>query len=213
MHLIIVFFIGALISFLGQLPLGNMALTATQISVQETFKKAWIYAVGVTLVEMAYLRLALSGVNWIMQHQLIFIILGWITVVVFLVLGLLSFIAARKQKKEHEKTILLNNKLNRFLLGLSLSAINPVQIPFWFIWSAYLLNNKILFPLTIDYNIFTIGAGLGTMLGYGVYIHGGNWLITKMKTSNKTMNKILGAIFIITALIQAYKMIAGNIFE
>ncbi len=38
------FFIAALISFLGQLPLGNMSITATQIGIQEGLKRAWIFA-------------------------------------------------------------------------------------------------------------------------------------------------------------------------
>ncbi|MEP6512583.1 MAG: LysE family transporter [Parafilimonas sp.] len=199
------FFVGALVSFLGQLPLGNMALTATQIGVQESFRNAWKFAVGVAIVEMAYLRLSLTGVNWIMQHEFIFIILGWLTVVVFLLLGILSFIAAAKQSAD-KKAILLNNKINRFVLGTSMSAINPVQIPFWFLWSTYLLNNKVLHPEITEYNLFTLGAGIGTLAGYALYIHGGNWLITKMKTSNKTLNKVLGVIFIVSALIQGYKM-------
>ena len=206
MNYVVAFFVGTLISFLGQLPLGNMALTATQIGVQESFRNAWKFAVGVAIVEVAYLRLSLTGVHWIMQHQFIFIILGWLTVAVFVLLGILSFAAAQKQKPE-QKTIILDNKINRFVLGASMSAINPVQIPFWFIWSSYLLNARILHPNIFEYNVFTIGAGVGTLAGYGVYIHGGNWLITKLNTSNRTMNKVLGIIFIVSALIQGYKMV------
>jgi hypothetical protein len=40
-----------------------------------------------------------------------------------------------------------------------------------------------------------------------VYIHGGNWLVNKMNTSTKTLNKVMGVIFIITALIQLYRML------
>lgn len=210
MNYVIAFAVGALISFLGQLPLGNMALTSTQISVQESFKKAWLFALGVSIVEVAYLRLSLTGVNWIMQHAFIFLILGWVTVAVFMLLGVLSFIAARKQQKE-KKSILLNNNINRFILGASVSAINPVQIPFWFIWSSYLLKNKVLHPVIAEYNLFTFGAGIGTLAGYALYIHAGNWLITKMKTSNKTMNKVLGIIFIVSALIQGYKMLFDKV--
>ena len=201
-----VFFIGALISFLGQLPLGNMAITATQIGVQESIKDAWKYAVGVALIEVTYLRVSLFGVNWIMQHQGVFAILGWVTVAVFLVLGILSFVTASKQKRD-QKSIILKNKINRFILGISMSALNPIQIPFWFIWASYLLNTNVLEGNNTEYNIFTGGAGLGTLLGFALYIHGGKMLVTKMNTSNKTLNKIMGVIFIVSALIQGYKMI------
>src|SRR6185503_1235103 len=96
-ELLKVFFIGLLISFLGQLPLGNMNLTATQLSVQENYRNAWKYGVGIVLVEIIYLRLALTGMDWVVEHKQLFAIMGWITVIVFVVLGILAFVMASKQ--------------------------------------------------------------------------------------------------------------------
>ena len=206
MHLLITALLGWLLSFLGQLPLGTMSITATQIAVQENFRNAWKYSLGVAIIEIIYLRLVLSGVDWIMQHKLFFDILGWLTVVVFLVLGIMSFVAARKQP-ENKKALLLNNKLNRFLLGISMSTLNPAQIPFWFIWSSYFMDIHLLAPGFAEFNSFTLGAGLGTVCGLTLYMYGGNWLITKMNTSNRTLNKIMGIIFMIAALAQLYRMI------
>lgn len=211
MNFAIIFFWGWLVSFLGQLPLGTMSITSTQIAVQENFTNAWKYSIGVAIVEIIYLRLTLSGVDWMMQHKIVFEILGWLTVIVFLILGSVSFITAYKQQKE-KKALLLDNNINRFLLGLSMSALNPAQIPFWFIWSSYLIDNKVLHSNFTEFNFFTIGCGTGTISGLAFYMYGGNWLITKMKTSNKTLNIIMGVIFIIAALAQLYRMIGDKIF-
>ncbi|MCX6205423.1 MAG: hypothetical protein NTZ19_04130 [Bacteroidetes bacterium] len=62
--MLITLFFGFLVSFLGQLPLGNMSFTATQVGLQEGFKKAWQFAIGVAIVEMVYLRFALIGMDW-----------------------------------------------------------------------------------------------------------------------------------------------------
>ncbi len=201
-----IFFLGFLISFLGQLPLGNMSFTATQICIQEGVRKAWQYAVGVALVEMIYLRLALRGMDWVVRHRTLFIALGWITVVMFLVLGILAFVTARKQSQE-KKAVLLNNRLHRFVLGLMMSALNPVQIPFWFLWTSTLIQTNVLQVASLPFDLFTIGAGLGTITGLAVYIHGGNWLVARHQTSNKTLNQIMGIIFMLTALIQLYRML------
>lgn len=198
--------LGFLVSFLGQLPLGNMSFTSTQICIQEGFRKAWQFAVGVAIVEMIYLRFALTGMDWVVKHRLWFLGLGWLTVAMFLVLGFLAFKTANKQGAE-KKTILLDNHLNRFLLGLMMSALNPVQIPFWFLWTSTFIQTKVLPVETVAFDFFTAGAGIGTLTGLAVYIHGGNWLVSKMKTSNKTLNKVMGIIFMITALIQLYRMI------
>ena len=205
-EIIKVFFVGALISFLGQLPLGNMNLTATQLSVQENYRNAWKYGLGIVLVEIIYLRLALTGMDWVVEHKVLFTIMGWLTVVVFVVLGVLAFVMARKQTGA-KKGLLLNNKMNRFLLGVVVSGINPAQIPFWFLWSTQLLNSKILLPTTEQFNLFTAGAGLGSLAGLAVYIHGGKWLITKLKTSNKGLNIFMGIVFILAGLFQLYNML------
>lgn len=206
MDILSILFIAFGISFLGQIVLSNMNMTATQLSVQEGNKKAWYFGIGVAIVEIIYLRFALTGMDWVTQHKLIFKILGWLTVVIFFVLGIVAFITARKQTIQ-AKSVLLNNKLHRFFLGTSMSALNPLQIPFWFLWSTQLIQNNVLKTTTLHFNVFCIGAGLGTLAGMSIYIYGGNWAITKMKTSNKTLNLIMGCVFFITALIQLYRVI------
>jgi threonine/homoserine/homoserine lactone efflux protein len=121
-------------------------------------------------------------------------------------LGIASFITARKQS-EDKKALMLNNKLDRFLLGLSISAVNPVQIPFWLTWSLYLINGKMLHPVASEYNFFTIGAGVGTLGGLAVYIYGGKWAIQKIKANNRSLNMFMGVVFIVVAFLQLYKMI------
>ena len=201
-----VLLLGILVSFLGQLPLGNVNIAATQLNVQESQKNAWKFAAGLVVIEVIYLRLALTGINWVIRNKLLFVILGWTTVLLFLILGIASFIAARNQSQD-KKALLLNNKLDRFLLGLSISAANPVQIPFWVTWSLYLINGKMLHPVASEYNFFTLGAGVGTLGGLAVYIYGGKWAIQKIKANNKSLNMFMGVVFIVVAFLQLYKMV------
>ena len=200
-----VFFSAMLISFLGQLPFGNMNLTATQLAVQEGYGNAWKYSIGIVLIEMIYLRLALTAMDWVVKQNTVFMILSWLTVVVFLGLGILSLVMARRQTKE-KKGLLLNNTLNRFLLGVSVSAINPAQIPFWFIWSTYLIDNKVLQTSATHFNLFTGGAAVGSLAGLTLYVYGGKWVIQKMKASNKQLNIFMGIVFIAASLFQLYNI-------
>jgi threonine/homoserine/homoserine lactone efflux protein len=200
------FFSAMLVSFLGQLPFGNMNLTATQLAVQEGLRNAWKYSIGIVIIEVIYLRLALTAMDWVVEHQLIFTIMSWLTVVVFLGLGILSLIMARRQTKE-KKGLLLNNKMNRFLLGVSVSAINPAQLPFWFIWSTQFISLGILKTTTTDFNLFTGGAAIGSIAGLALYVYGGKWVITKMKASNKQLNIFMGIIFILASLYQLYHIL------
>jgi threonine/homoserine/homoserine lactone efflux protein len=208
-HLIIVISIGWLVSFLGQLPLGTMSLTSTQIAVEENFKNAWKYSLGVALIEIIYLRLVLIGTNWVAAHQLFYKIFGWAAVVMFLVFCVLSFVSAIKHK-EGNKPLLLKNNINRFFLGISMSSVNIAQIPFWFIWSSYVVDLGGLDRTTIDYNFFTLGCGIGTISGLALYMYGGKAIINKVKNGTRILSIIMGIVFIIAALVQAYRMIFGN---
>src|SRR3954463_1476297 len=212
MDVLLTALLGLLVSFLGQLPLGNTSITATQIGLEEGFKRAWMFSIGIAIVEMIYLRIALSGMNWVIVHHTFFTILNWIAIVLFLTLGIVSFVAASKQTKD-KKTVLLNNEINRFVLGVTMSGINPVQIPFWFTWSITLINAGLLMPNNLHYNMFTAGAGAGTIAGLAVYIHAGNWIVKKLRASNKGMNKFMGAVFIFTALLQLYKEVVEPIIK
>ena len=203
--LITVFFLGWLVSFLGQLPLGNMSITATQIRIQEGLKPALLYMWGVVIVEMIYLRIALTGMNMVLQHPAVFNAIGWVTVAFFFILGVVSIRSAIIHHPE-KKSVLLQNNINRFLFGMMLCSMNPAQVPFWVLWSSYLLEWKLLQATNIQFNIFIVGAGLGTISGLLTYIYGGNYLITKMNVSNKILNIVMGAIFFIASTAQFWRM-------
>jgi len=72
MSLFLIFWLGWLVSFMGQLPLGILSITATQIVVSENFSNGWKYVFGVMIAEAVYVRLTASGVAWIAQHNVFF---------------------------------------------------------------------------------------------------------------------------------------------
>jgi len=205
LEVIRIFFTGLVISLLGALPLGTLNVIAMQISVQETSRNAIKFSLGVALVEIIYVRISLKAMNWVMNNQRLFYILECITVLLFIVLAISSFVTAGKSR--NKKNILLNNNMNRFILGFTMSAINPVQVPFWFIWSTYLLSNAILKPLELQYNFYTAGIGIGTLIGLGIFIFAGKWLVNKLQASHKAINITVGIIFVVSAIIQLYRVI------
>jgi threonine/homoserine/homoserine lactone efflux protein len=202
---------GLLISFLGALPLGSLNIAAMQIALEENKKNAFAFAMGVAIVEIVYVRISLQAMDWVMEHQQLFYSMEWITVAIFLILAGSSFWVAFK-KQGATKNILLNNKINRFWLGLSMSAINPVQIPFWFIWSTYLLSNKVLLPTQTQFNSYTTGIGVGTITALTIFIYAGSWLVTKLNASQKMINFVVGVVLLVSAIIQLYKVINNPYF-
>lgn len=208
MGLVKIFFWGMIVSFLGSLPLGTLNVAAMQISVQESIINAIYFSLGSLLVEMIYVRISLVGINWIRKQKKLFRWMEWITLAIVLALAIGSFIAA--MQPHQAKNVMLNNNINRFLLGVMLSAISPMQIPFWFGWSTVLFSKNILLPQSSYYNIYIIGIGLGTLMGNCVFIFGGKWIVQKLNGNQSLMNWIIGGIFAVTAVIFLIKILMNK---
>ena len=204
MKLLRVFFWGMMVSFLGSLPLGTLNVAAMQISVQESIQNAVYFSLGSLLTEMIYVRISLVGIDWVRKQKTLFKWLEWITLGIVVALAVGSFIAASKE--HHAKNVFLNNNMHRFLLGLSMSAVSPMQIPFWFGWSTVLFTKKILLPKNSFYNLYIVGIGLGTLMGNCVFIFGGKYIVEKLNTNQNILNWVIGGIFALTALIQIWRI-------
>jgi len=203
-QLLRVFSAGMIVSFLGSLPLGTLNIAAMQIGIAEGVKNALLFSLGSLTAEMVYVRLSLVAMDWVRKQERIFKMLEWLTLIIILALAFFSFYAALHPTQN--KNVLLNNKLPSFLLGLTMSAINPVQIPFWFGWSTVLFTKKILLPKRSNYNVYIFGIGLGTLLGNCVFIFGGRLVASKIQNNQSILNYFIGGVFAITALIQAWRM-------
>ena len=205
MKLTKVFFWGLAVSFLGTLPLGTLNVAAMQMGLQESIHNAIIFSLGCILTEMIYVRISLVGVNWVRNQRTLFRWLEWITLGIVIALAIGSFHAATKE--HHAKNLMLNNNINRFFLGMFLSAINPVQIPFWFGWSTVLFTKKILIPSNTFFNIYIIGIGLGSLAGNCIFIFGGKYIVAKLNANMNILNWVIGGIFTLTAIIQLIKIL------
>jgi threonine/homoserine/homoserine lactone efflux protein len=200
-----IFVTGLFISFLGSLPLGTLNVAAMQIGITDGYTEAILFSLGSLLVEMIYVRVSLVGMDWISKQERIFKVLEWVTLVIVVALAISSFHAALHPKTG--KNIILSSSLPRFVLGATMCAVNPVQIPFWFGWSTVLFTKKVLLPKNSHYNLYIIGIGLGTFIGNCVFIFGGQLIAENLKSNQHILNWVIGGIFAVTAVIQVWRMI------
>ena len=205
MPLVKVFFWGMIVSFLGTLPLGTLNVAAMQVAISEGYMQAIWFSAGCILVEMIYVRVSLVGVSWVRKQKKLFKLLEWITLIIVVALAVGTFIAAAKDHPS--KNVMLNNNMNRFLLGFMLSSVAPMQIPFWFGWSSFLFTKNILKPSNRFYNLYIVGIGLGSMMGNFVFIFGGKYIVEVLKANQNILNWVIGCLFSVTAIIQLIKII------
>jgi threonine/homoserine/homoserine lactone efflux protein len=204
MQLAKVFIWGMVISFLGSLPLGPLNLITTYISVSDGANAAILFSAGCIVSELIFVRLALTAMNWLSQRQRFFKTLEWITIIIILLLVVFSFKAAIQKT---EFTSAMPTNINHpFWSGILFSAVDPMKIPFWFLWSTFLMGNKTLLPKSNNYNFYVTGIGLGSLLGFMVFIYGGIYLIGSIKTHQDIINWSIGGILLLTAIIQVYRL-------
>lgn len=199
-----IFLTGLFISFVGSLPLGTLNIAAMQIGISNGVSAALQFAAGALLVEMVYVRISLVGMDWVRKQEKLLRALDWLTLVIMLVLATASFYAALQQKPSGNP--ILNATLPPLVLGLFMSAVNPVQIPFWFGWSTVLFSKGILQPRNQQYNIYIAGIGFGTLFGNAVFIFGGRLLADAIHSRQHLLNWAIGAVFLATAALQWIKI-------
>ena len=194
-----------LVSFLGSLPLGTLNIAAMQISISSGVTAALLFSLGSLIAEIIYVRISLVAMDWVRKQEKILKALEWVTFLIVAVLAAFSFYAALHPTVE--KNMVLDSPLPKIVLGFIMSAVNPVQIPFWFGWSTVLFSKKVLLPRPDHYNSYIIGIGFGTFMGNCIFIFGGLLIAQKINTNQHVLNWVIGGIFAITALIQLWKIL------
>jgi len=194
-----------LISFLGSLPLATMNVAAMQIAISDTVVSAMLFSLGSLLVEMIYVRISVVAIGWIRKQTKLFRILEYVTLLIVLALAASSFYAA--MHPGIQKNVVLSSTLPKFILGASMCAVSPGQIPFWIGWSTVLLEKKILLPQNRQYNAYIAGIGIGTFIGNCLFIFGGMLIANSISRNQQIVHWVIGIIFLVTAIIQVFQMI------
>jgi threonine/homoserine/homoserine lactone efflux protein len=108
--------------------------------------------------------------------------------------------------KSFGNNVFTKYSLPPFVLGLLLSVLNPLHIPFWFGWSTVLINKKVLIPQQKYFLTYILGISLGTLAGFDVFIYGGNYIVQQLNDKQNILNWFVGFVLLITAIIQVYKI-------
>ena len=205
MKLLRILITGLTISFLGTLPLGTLNIAAMQISVTDGIRPAMYFVLGALIVEVIYVRVSLVAMSWVLAHKRLFRWLEWVSIAIILALAVSSFVAAADPVVK--KNVILSSGIHRFWLGVIMSALNPVQIPFWFGWSTVLLTKRVVQHRNSHYNFYIIGIGIGTFIGNLIFIFGGRFIVDVLNANQKILHLIIGIIFLLTAVILTVKVI------
>jgi threonine/homoserine/homoserine lactone efflux protein len=202
---------GFLISFLGGLPLGNLNVTAVRITVADGVGKAYQFSLGVVLVEMLYMIFCMQGVAMAHQYATVFMILRWLMVFLLLIMAAGCFMTLLEKGRQGPGDRGQKNKRKAkiaagFALGLMLSAINVLQIPYWTGWITVAMQNSWVGKGYTAW-LFILAAGWGTFTCLTIFIVVGKKLSRWLTRNKKALDLVFGMIFLTVALAQLYLIV------
>lgn len=193
------------ISLLGSLPLGNLNVVTADLAARKSFRAALWFALGVVMTEMGYLWATLHALGWFAHHGAWFRWLQGLGVAVMLLLaGGYFWTAIQVKAAGATKTGSIGAR--PLISGLLLSAMNPIQIPFWAGWATTLGLYQTNESTETIYIIFTAGAGMGTYAALMLFAVLGHSLTRWMALHFQLANVLFGLLMLAIAAWQGWQI-------
>lgn len=187
---------GFLISFLGTLPLGTINITAFNIAASTTLNDAVWFSIAVVLVELVVVLFTLIGNEKInFEGKLSFYLIP-IGAAVLLYMAVHSFMAASTVEELNTAIHIFPGIESSFVLGILLSALNPMHIPFWMTWNRILMAKRTLHKTKRSYATYVSGIGIGSLAGLLLFIFAGSHIFQNYGQYSMIINLSLGVLYL-----------------
>lgn len=177
-----VFFLGFVFSYVGSIPPGTLNVTVLQLTLERQLDIAIRFAIAVSIVEYPYAWMGVQFEYIISRSPVILENFQLITALVMTLLGIMNLLPSRTPtglvRKFHE---------SGFRRGIILSILNPMAIPYWMAFTAYLKVQGWIDLSTVGLlHSYVFGTAVGTMALLGTliffaqrlarYVQGSRWL-------------------------------------
>lgn len=198
--------LGFCIAFLAVIPPGLINMTAAKISTQEGKNVALSFAVGAALIIFFQTFIAVLFARFISVHHEIVATLQEIGIFVFTLLSIYFFWIAKKPKKIKTDSK-VKGKSNRFFLGMLLSTLNLLPIPFYVFASMSLAASGYFSFDKIPVSSFVIGVVCGSFTVFYIYIVAFKKIEKKTDFLMRNINTIIGSVTTFMAVLTLFKLL------
>ena len=198
--------LGFFIAFLAVIPPGLINMTATKISLQEGKNEAISFAIGASVIIFFQTFIAVLFARFISNHQEIVSTLQEIGIFIFSLLSVYFFWIAKKPKKIKTDSR-VKGKSNRFFLGMLLSTLNLLPIPFYVFASMTLAASGYFSFDKIPVAEFVIGVMIGSFTVFYIYIVAFKKIENKTEFLMRNINTIIGSVTTFMAVLTLFKLL------
>lgn len=193
--------VGFLVSFIGSLPLGYLNVVGFQVYEKSGLTPTMLYLLGVIAIEFLVIYFTLIFANRLAANKRLTQYLEGFSIVFMFVLAYV-FYSGTKTKSDF--SIPING--TPFLLGIMLSGLNFIQIPFWTGWNLWLVNGKYIEVSGSRKYSFVLGTLAGTFCGMLALILALHYFASNVDFLAKyLMQIIIPLVFVLFGILQAIK--------
>ena len=192
---------GFVLSFIGSIPLGYLNVVGFQIYEKSGVQPTIYFLLGVIYIEFLVINFTLIFAKKLAENKKL---TKYIEVfsVVFMFLLAAVFYFGSNTKIDYATSF----RYMPFVLGLVLSSLNFIQIPFWTGWNLYLLNQNYIEISNYKKYFYLLGTVMGTFFGMLGLILSLNYFASNVEFLSKYLIKfIIPAVFLGLGFFQGYK--------
>ena len=198
--------LGFFIAFLAVIPPGLINMTAAKISLQEGKNEAISFAIGASVIIFFQTFIAVLFARFISNHQEIVSTLQEIGIFILSLLSVYFFWIAKKPKRIKTDSR-VKGKSNRFFLGMLLSTLNLLPIPFYVFASMTLAASGYFSFDKIPVAEFVIGVMIGSFTVFYIYIVAFKKIENKTEFLMRNINTIIGSMTTFMAVLTLFKLL------
>lgn len=198
-------FVGFLVSFLGSIPLGYLNIVGFEVYNKFGLDDTIFYLLGIISIEFFVIFFTLIFANKLMANTRL---IKWIEGFSVLFMFLLAYIfySSASSKSSEQSVLEKYIDYSPYVVGIILSCLNFIQIPFWTGWNLYLLNAKYIEISKSRKYFYVVGTVMGTFAGMLTLILSLHFLTNQTDFLAKYLMKyIIPLVFIGLGTVQAIK--------
>lgn len=185
-------FLGFIMAFVSLVPPGMLNMTAVRTRIERNKKDALLFSLGAALVVIPQAYIALAFAKYFVKHPEVVDRLKIAGIVVLFTLSVFFFFQARKKFKGEGK----KRKGNFILVGMFMSVMNMLAIPFYLVLSSVLEKKGLLIMNQPYISIFVGGVFLGALSLFVVYVLFAAVIERKAQFIARNINYILSVLFL-----------------
>ncbi len=207
MSVILPFFFGFLAAIVGVIPPGIINMTAAKVSLTEGRKRAMMFVLGALIIVFFQTYLSVIFAQYIDKHDEVIVLLREIGFVIFVAFTIYFLVFAKLpsiKQNDHEK---INSKRSRFFMGMVISAINFFPIPYYALVTITLASYHLFSYKQFQNFSLIFGIVVGSFAVFYFYVVFFNLMKSKADYFIKNMNKIIGIITGLIALLTLFNII------